>query len=100
MATAKQLAALKKARAARKKKTITKVRSKIKAVKSTSCSYVVKVVTTANKTGYYKKNSKGLQFDTELSNAECGAKRVMDNYAALIFSAKPHGIKSVEVIKK
>lgn len=109
MATAKQLAALKKARAARtknlkktttKRKVVAKVRTKTATIKSTSQSYVIQVVTTTGKTGYFKNSLKTLEFDDALSVAFTGSKRVMDNFAALIYAAKPKGIRSIEVIKK
>lgn len=94
MATAKQTAALAKARAARKKATVAKVTKKLAAPKD---DYVVKVVTTKGKVGYYAGAS---GFDDDIGKAVKGAKRVMDNYAALVFAMRPAGIKSVEVVKK
>lgn len=94
MATAKQTAALAKARAARKKSTVAKVTKKLAVPKD---DYVVRVTTTKGAVGYY---TGGAGFDDDMSKAVKGTKRVMDNYAALVFAMRPAGIKSVEVVKK
>lgn len=105
MATPAQLAALKKARAARKKKTVKKANKKngtraAPKAKQTA-SYVVKVVTTTGKIGYYAGVSRGtLSFDDSISKACSGSKHVIDNFTAMIFMIKPSGIRSVETVKK
>lgn len=94
MATAKQAAALAKARAARKKATVAKVTKNLAKPKD---DWVVKVITTKGTVGYY---AGGAGFDDDVSNAVRGDRRVMVNYAALVFAMSPAGIRSVEVVKK
>lgn len=105
MASPAQLAALKKARAARKKKTVKKVNKKVgtRAAPKTrpTAQYVLKVISTAGKTGYYAGVSRGtLSFDDDIKKAYTGSKAVIDNFLAMVFMIKPRGIKSIETVKK
>lgn len=111
MATQKQLAALAKARAARKKN-LSKAKPKAKPHKKPIAKkrasnpikrrgpfvYVLKVVTTTGKVGYYSGN--GVTFDDDISKAFTGSKNTIDNFVAMLFMIKPKGIKSLETVKK
>lgn len=111
MATKKQLAALAKARAARKKnlgskkplkRASKKTVSKNPVKRAGASNYVLKVSTTSGKVGYYSgfdANHKPT-FDDDPKNAFSGSHRVMNNIMALVFTIKPRGIKSLEIVKK
>lgn len=116
-ATAKQLAALKKARAARAKnlgKKVTKKKAVKKTVKRRSNPvkrkttthkptphHVIKVVTTSGQVGYVKDVSvKGVTFDDDIKNAFTGAHRAMNAILSAVYMIRPRGIKSIELVKK